>query len=217
MSLTTAQRADRYDAPVHSQNYHGRRYGDWEGRLNLSAMRSALTRALARVPAGGRVLDLPCGTGQYCWHIAAAGYPTIAADIAPEMVKVASNGTPAPGTPPPEFRVEDVFQLSFSDKSFAASVCIRFFNLLERAERIAALRELARVTDTIIVSYNHPYTFKHLSRVVRHRLGLRERPRERLSRDDVRGEASEAGLRLEKVFWVAPLISEVWLAVLGKE
>jgi hypothetical protein len=112
--------------------------------------------------------------------------------------------------------VEDVFHLSFPDKSFAASVCIRFFNLLARSERIAALKELARVTDAVIVSYNHRYTFKHLSRVVRHRLGLRERPRERLSLDKVRREASEAGLKLKEVFWVAPLVSEVWLAVLTK-
>jgi 2-polyprenyl-3-methyl-5-hydroxy-6-metoxy-1,4-benzoquinol methylase len=206
----------RYDEPANSQGYHARRYGDLEGRLNLSAMRSTLNRALVGVPPGSRVLDLPCGTGQYCWHIAAAGFQTTAADIAPEMLKVASSSGTATATHAPEFMVENVFQLSFPARSFAASVCIRFFNLLKRSERIAALTQLARVSDTVIVSYNHPYTIKHLSRLVRHRLGLRSRPRERLSRECVRSEASEAGLELQKLFWVTPLLSEVWLAVLAK-
>ena len=215
MTSSKATRA-RYDAPAHSNRYHARRYGDLEGRLNLSAMRSTLNRALVGVAPGSRVLDLPCGTGQYCWHIASAGFHTTAADIAPEMLKVASNIAAAPGTQRPEFTVEDVFRLSFPASSFAASVCIRLFNLLERSERIAALRQLARVSDTVIVSYNHPYTIKHLSRLVRHRLGLRGRPRERFSRECVRREASEAGLELQKLFWVTPLLSEVWLAVLTK-
>ena len=210
---------NRYAQSASHQEYHARRYGDLEGRLNLAAMRRTLSRALAGVPRESRVLDMPCGTGQYCWHLAAAGYQTTAADVAPEMLKIASSIGPAAlpaGTQAPVFLVEDVFHLSFPPNSFAASICIRLFNLLNRSGRIAALRELARVSRTVIVSYNHPYTMKHLSRVVRHRLGRRSQPKERFNRECVRSEAAEAGLELQKLLWVAPVLSEVWLAVLTK-
>lgn len=179
-------------------------------------MRRALARALLHVPSGGRALDVPCGTGQYSWYLAAAGFRTAAADIAPEMLKVAATLRRMATKNAPEFVAGNIFHLSFPTRSFDAAVCIRLFNLLDRAERIAALRELARVADTVIASYSHQYTLKHFCRLVRYRLRLRVQPKPRLSRDRLEDELSQAGLELRQLIPVCPLLSEVWLAVLVK-
>src|SRR5204862_6449047 len=68
---------------------YDRRYQGWEGSLNVRAMFRALRRALAEVPAGGRVLDAPCGTGVFVGFLATAGYRTFASDISLEMMQVA--------------------------------------------------------------------------------------------------------------------------------
>jgi SAM-dependent methyltransferase len=179
-------------------------------------MNRALKRSLAHVPPGGRVLDVPCGTGQYCWFIAQLGFQTVAADLAPEMVKVAATPRAAGATNRPQFLVEDVFRLSFPARSFDGAVCIRLFNLLDRPERVAALGELHRVASTIIASYAFAHSFNSLTRWCRYKLGRRAKPKPRLSRPELEQEVSEAGLEVRQFIRVAPLLSEVVLVVLGE-
>ena len=207
---------EKYNDPIVAEGYHRRRYGDWQGRLNLRAMRHALAKALVHVLPGGRVLDVPCGTGQYSWALAVAGFQVTAADSSPEMLKVAATLLRIQVVHAPRFQVEDIFRLSFDPLSFEAAVCIRFFNLVDRARRIAALRELSRVADVVIASYNHRPCLKHLSRLVRFSMGRHSRPKARLSRQQLVEESGEAGLVLGKLIPVAPLLSEVSLLVLAK-
>lgn len=49
-----------------------------------------LENALADVPAGARVLDLPCGTGRLTTFLTARGYQVVAADFSPHMVELAT-------------------------------------------------------------------------------------------------------------------------------
>jgi hypothetical protein len=111
--------------------------------------------------------------------------------------------------------VADIFHLTYGPACFDGAVCIRLFNLLNAPERVAVLKELKRVAETLIISYSHPYTLKHLGRLLRHRLGLREAPKPRLTRMELCQEVAEAGLHLRALIAVAPVLSEVWLAVLG--
>jgi SAM-dependent methyltransferase len=48
----------------------------------------------AHTPAGGRVLDLGCGTGELARHLAAAGFAVTGADIAPRMLAQAAAADP---------------------------------------------------------------------------------------------------------------------------
>jgi hypothetical protein len=130
------------------------------------------------------------------------------------MLKVAAIRPSSAGENRPEFAVENVFNLSFPTGSFDGVVCIRLFNLLNRTERVAALRELGRVAATVIVSYSHGYTLKQVSRQIRWRLGMRKQLNSRLSHQQISAELSEAGLRLRELIVVAPLLSEVCLVVL---
>ncbi len=194
---------------------YDRRYTDLQGRIGCWMMRRALRRALAAVPVEGRVLDLPCGTGIYCWFMSKLGYRVTAGDISGEMIDVARQRE-GHGVSPPTFFQGDLFNLAFGDRAFDAVVCMRFMNLVDRPVRIAAVRALVRLADTHIVSYYHKYTLKYFSRVVRHWLGLRRAPRPRLSRDELRAELEEAGMTITRWITVAPFFSEAWIVVMSR-
>jgi ubiquinone/menaquinone biosynthesis C-methylase UbiE len=208
-----AQEARKYDRSGVAERYHHRRYGDVAGRLNLWAMKRALSRALRHLPLGARILDAPCGTGQYSWYLADKGFRVIAGDIAPAMITVARDQSRGARLPV-DFVAVNAFALPFERGHFDAAICIRFFNLLNRDQRIAALRSMGRVCKTIIASYNHPHSLKHLSRRFRHWCGLRDKLPQRASREVLDAEVAEAGLKIDKLTVVAPPFSETWLAAL---
>lgn len=206
---------NRYRNAKVAARYDEIRCTDREDALNHRAMLLALRKALAGVPAGGRVLDIPCGTGRFTWHLAETGYRTFASDISSEMMAVARQANPDTATLGAAFFAGDIFRLPFADRTFDAVVCIRFMNLVERAVRLRAVREMARVADVLVISYYHKYTVKYCSRWLRHRVGLPgKRVSPRLSRRELAGELAETGLNVARVISVAPLLSEAWMAVL---
>jgi len=210
---TPAQGAAKYDRAEIARRYHDSRYGDLAGQLNLWAMKRALCRALRYLPAAARILDAPCGTGQYSWYLAGKGFRVTAGDIAPAMI-VAAREQARGAAARVDFLAINAFALPFDAGQFDAAVCIRFFNLLNRDERIAALRSMSRVAKTIVASYNHPHSLKHLSRRFRHWCGLRDKLPYRASREVLDSEVTEAGLKVSGLTLVAPPFSETWLAAL---
>src|SRR5437868_3829963 len=63
----------------------------WPGKYaadgRLAGRLAALTAAvLGRVPAGGELLDLGCGSGDLARHLAAEGYRVTGCDISPRMI-----------------------------------------------------------------------------------------------------------------------------------
>src|SRR5262249_56279639 len=86
--------AEHYDArwgyrTLDAERYERRRYGSLGRRLNLRLLERALARALAGVPAGGIVLDAPCGTGILSRFLQGRGFRVVGADISPAMLAVA--------------------------------------------------------------------------------------------------------------------------------
>ena len=208
----------RYRSAPRAERYHSTRYGDLEGRLNLYFMRKGLLRALRHVPAGGKLLDIPCGTGQYSWFYPMHGYRVTATDISPQMLEVASRPRAnVDKALEPKFQIADIFNLDFAPGTFDVSISIRLFHLLNRAERIAALKQMGRVSNIVVADYGHKYSLKHASRVLRHKLGLRREPRLRFNREELTKEITEAGLEVRELVWIMPGLSEIWLAVLQKK
>jgi SAM-dependent methyltransferase len=203
--------------PVHTRyrdtdvasKYDQRRYADLQGRMNNRAAWRALRRALRHVQPAGRLLDIPSGTGRFSRQLAEAGFAVFASDISMEMLAM------MPGAGAVRRFQGDVFHLPFPDRTFAAAVCIRFFNLVDRSMRFDAVRELARVADVVIAGYYHRYTLKYAGRWLRNRLGLHQGNNPRLSSAGLRDELRQTGLRLLQIVPVAPLLSEEWLVVLS--
>lgn len=195
---------------VHAERYHRNRYGDLQGVINRAFIWRALVRSLASVPSGSRVLDVPCGTGQFCWDLAAAGYSVTGMDVSTAMLDVAARqGSPDDVT----LRQGDIFSLPFDSKSFDAAICIRFTNLVSARWRISAIRELARVARVVVISYAHRYSLKYVSRWLRYVLKLRDKLNPRHGRESLQRELALAGVKLRDLIHVAPLLSESWLAV----
>jgi SAM-dependent methyltransferase len=194
------------------RRYERRRYGGIVRRINVLSLKRTLRRALRGVRSGGLLLDAPCGTGILTDFLEDSGYRVAGTDLSASMLSVARPRSRTIGV----VRA-DIDRLPYRPSAFDAVVCVRFMMLLPAERRPMVLRALAALTDgPLIVTVCHPYTLKTLTRALRVALGRRPKKSPRLTRDQLVSEASAAGLRVETLFWVAPLLSEVWVAVLRR-
>jgi demethylmenaquinone methyltransferase / 2-methoxy-6-polyprenyl-1,4-benzoquinol methylase len=93
------------------------------------------TVAALGLPAGARVLDLACGTGDLTSLAERSGYRVVGADLSAGML--AANGAPAP-------LVEaDGSRLPFADRAFDGVIC--GYALRNFTDLAATLREVARI------------------------------------------------------------------------
>src|SRR5262245_34562106 len=212
----TVEAGPRYSArlgyvAVDARRYERRRYGGLRRSLNQRMLVSVLTRALAGIAPGSLVLDMPCGTGVLAELFVRKGLLPVRADISPAMLEVASTRPGAVG----HVRA-DVEALPWRPRTFAAVVSARFVMLLPPALRPRVLASLSALSSgPLVVTVCHPYTAKRLFRVLRQKIGMNARRLDtRLTRRELEAEAAAAGLRVERIHWVVPLFSEVWVAVL---
>ncbi len=97
---------------------------------------------LARVPRGGRILDLCCGTGQLSQELVRRGYHATGVDGSAEMLKFARNM--APGA---EFVHADVRTFSLPS-SYDAAVCL--FDSLNHLMRLEELEMAFRNVRAVL-------------------------------------------------------------------
>jgi SAM-dependent methyltransferase len=207
--------AEHYDARwgyrhFDAERYERRRYGSWGRRLNLRLTERALARALEGVPAGSLVLDAPCGTGILSEFLRRRGFRVLGADISPAMLAVARQRGAALG----HVRA-DLEHPPCRPQSVDAVVSSRFMMHLPPDTRTRMFRTMADLArGPVIATVCHPYTWKSFQRGVRRRLGGSAKRSPRLTRLELAMEASNAGLGIERVIPVLPLLSEVWVVVL---
>jgi SAM-dependent methyltransferase len=197
---------------VDAHRYERRRYGGRRRWLNQRFLERALARALAGVPRGGLVLDAPCGTGRLFPVLHRLGYRTVGADIGHAMLEVARGRAHGLG-----LLRADLEHPPLRAGSVDAVVSSRFVMLLPPHIRPAVLRGMAELTHgPLVVTVCHPYTFKHLFRVLRRALGSTTKRSPRLTGRALRADIRAAGLELERLIAVAPMFSEVWVVVLRR-
>jgi 2-polyprenyl-3-methyl-5-hydroxy-6-metoxy-1,4-benzoquinol methylase len=195
-----------------ARRYERRRYGGIVRRLNLRLLERALARALAGVPAGGLVLDVPCGTGILGGFLAARGLRVVGADISPAMLDVAHARAGAVGHVRADLELPP-----YRPGSFDAVVCARFLMHVPAGDRPRLLRTLAELTrGPLVATVCHPWTVKSLGRSIRRALGAHAKRSPRLTRAALAAEVEAAGLSLERVIPVLPILSETWVAVMRK-
>ena len=116
---------------------------------------TSLVVADAPPPAGGRVLDVACGTGILTRRLAALAGPAatvVGVDLNPGMLAVAST-IPSPGGAPIEWRQGDGADLDLDDASFDAAYCqqgLQFFG--DRAAGAAELRRVVAPGGTAVIA-----------------------------------------------------------------
>jgi SAM-dependent methyltransferase len=195
------------DARVAAE-YDERRFGGPFGRRK-QRRDEALVRALLGLGAGtggSRALDLPCGTGRLEPTLAAAGYRVVGVDVSLPMMRAGR----AAGRQRAALIAASAFRLPFAPGAFAAALSARFlFHLDDRAQRVAVLAELRRVTAGAVVGQvRHRGNWKQLGRWLRSRLGLARRYRPSHSRTEIAAELEAAGLELIELRPVSRLFSD---------
>jgi SAM-dependent methyltransferase len=193
------------DARVAAE-YEARRFGTPLRRLKHRHDEELVLALLARAGGAGSVLDLPCGTGRLFPALVADGRRVTGADIALEMLRAGRAARPAAGV---ALLQSDALHLPFRDAAFDAVVSQRFLFHLERPERVAVLRELARVARLAVIGQVRLRgNAKHLGRYLRSRVGLAARYRPAGGRAQLLAELSEAGLELVELRPVSRLFSD---------
>lgn len=206
----TANRFDQASAAALYATRHG-------GHPRDRREQGCIERALANVPPGSKVLDLPCGAGRLLPLLHRLGYHITEADYSPHMVDHARQlwqqyvtSTPAASAVSVTFETQDVMKTTYPDKHFDATVCNRLFHhFTESATRVSALRELARITKgPVIVSYFDSGTldaqFKKIVNLLR---GKKLKGRIPIPMSTFLADATAAGLRFDQNFPTRPMIS----------
>lgn len=107
----------------------------------------AVGRALAHVvsqlavPAGSRVLDAGCGSGNWCVRLARRGFTVCGLDVAPGMLALAARN--AGQTQAAAFVLGDMAAMPFRGGAFDAAISFSALDFVP--DPVAALREFARV------------------------------------------------------------------------
>ena len=162
----------------------------------------ALLEALLPQPIDGLVLDAPSGLGRMAELLAARGGRPVSLDISPDMVQAASSLS-GRGV------IGELEHLPLADRALDGALCFRFLHHVPtREQRVAILRELARVSRRfVVVSWFHPLSLHHLRRAF-----SGDSQRFALTLRQLRAEASEAGLEFEAARAQAPFLRDLWLA-----
>lgn len=180
----------------------------------------AIIKALAHIPTGARILDLPCGSGRLTKILYGAGYRVVAADYSMEMLKVAQANYERYKNPhrPGEvaFTQRDIFNTGFGDNEFEAVVCHRLFHhLFESETRKRALGELYRITrKVVIVSFFNSFSLSALIRKTKYYLkGYRPTDRVPIKLKNFAAELHTEKMEIKAKIAVHWAISPLWLIV----
>ena len=213
---TSADEAvERFNTPGAALKYYSAQAGTAMHRREVRCIK----RAVAGIESGGRVLDLPCGTGRLLPMLHESGYRVTEADSSPHMVDLARRAALEQGVDGArhEFCVSNALKTSWDDNTFDAVVCNRLFHhFLEPAVRRQALAELWRICRRrLVVSFFNSACIDGV--IWRCRTSLRgDSPSDRvpIRVAAFRADVEACGLRLVNCMAVRPLVSKQHYAVI---
>ena len=184
--------------------------------------RQCVLNALASIPHGSRVLDLPCGTGRLTRLLVDQGFRVTAADVSHAMLAQARDNhatgrLSASNTfPHVKFEHRDIMQTGYPDGCFDAVICNRLFHhFTEPATRLRALRELRRISrGPVVISFFNTFALD----AAYHRLcdilqGQTPKDRIPIAFKAFDAEIRLAGFRVQKKIAVRWGISPQWYIV----
>lgn len=206
-----------YQSSEVASDYDFHRFGSPERQRRNARKWKMIERALTHAGAIRTVLDLPCGTGRFTGHLARAGYEVVGSDIAIEMMQVAARQLAA--TPRLHGYVRaDAERLPLADGAIDCVMSIRFLLHIDPATRVAIIREMARVsTRWLILDYRHKHSYRYMRLRLRRALGVPSaRKLPQVSRAEMTSELAAAGVRVAKIFPIAPFFSDKWVVLCEK-
>ena len=175
----------------------------------------AFRRLLARVPPGGRVLDVACGTGRYVRRLLGKGYGVIGSDVSCEMLSVARRTTSSPRLL--DLVQSDAASLPFATAEFDGVTCMRLYHRVPRGERLRMLREVHRAGRTwAILFFGMSNPWLSVRRVLRSLGKRRPTNPNPVTMTQLHRELDSAGLRERARRWVLPGLAEGMLVLVSR-
>jgi len=213
--VTQYRAKSAYQQPDEANTYDAVRFKSLKGRWEDRLEKAAILKALKGVPAGARILDLPCGTGRITEFLLKQGYRVMGADISEQMMAHASKQL-AGYSNLEGLQQADAESLPFADAEFDAVTSIRFSNHVPPEVRLKVLKEMRRVSKgDVIISYCNPNTLSALKRRIKALIRKPNAPWNPATRSQVNKEAASAGLVVAAAHPILPLISETVVYVLA--
>jgi ubiquinone/menaquinone biosynthesis C-methylase UbiE len=136
----------------------------------VSRRRFAIEMIEARVPKGGKILDLGCGTGHLAAELKRRGYDTWGTDLSEGMIQYAQTNYSAD-----RYQIGDIEKIPFPDNFFDGIVCLGVVEYLATDD--PALNEIHRVLKpggyAVITTPSSLCPFFYIDRsIIRLRFGL---------------------------------------------
>jgi hypothetical protein len=194
--------------PGYALRYRDQRFRTGHGARTDRRERAALQRLLASLPApSGPWLDVPSGAGRLTSLL-----PGGAVQVDRDPAMLAASPVPGPRA------CASAAALPFADGAFAGAFCCRLLQHLPTpAERIAVLRELARVSrGPVVVSFFDAASLLAVRRLLRRAWGKPRSGRGATSRAAFRREALAAGLVPVRAVALLRFLSEQTLVLCQK-
>jgi len=204
--------ADRY--PTEYSNH-------WRDRRE----KACIVECLNAIPAGSKVLDLPCGTGRMTRTLVERGYHVTGADASPAMLARAKEHYAAyraergDAAPEVEFSVRDVLATGFANDEFDGVSCIRLFHHFSEADtRRRALAELRRICNgPIVVTFLNSFALDRLSIWLKAQIkGKKPQNQRPISLKTFAADIEAAGLKIDKKIAAHWGISSRWFLLLSR-
>jgi SAM-dependent methyltransferase len=204
-----------------AEKYPSEYSNGWRDRRELAC----IVECLSAIPAGSKVLDLPCGTGRMTRTLVERGYDVTCADASPAMLARAKDqyaayrverGTAVPNV---DFSVRDVLATGFANDEFDGISCIRLFHHFSEADtRRRALAELRRICHgPIVVTFLNSFALDRISIWLKARVkGKKPQNQRPIPLKTFVADIESAGLKIDKKIAAHWGISSRWFLVLSR-
>jgi ubiquinone/menaquinone biosynthesis C-methylase UbiE len=140
-----------YADPAMAESFDAKRFGGPIGQILLEDQERVLGEFLGDI-SGRRILDIGTGTGRAAIALARRGAIVTGIDASSEMLRVARERAHKAGLTI-DFAEGDAHALSFPDRAFDSSVCLRV--LMHLPDWRQAVTELCRVTQRRLI-FDYP-------------------------------------------------------------
>jgi ubiquinone/menaquinone biosynthesis C-methylase UbiE len=205
-----------------SASYDDTRFGGAFGRLKNWWEQRVVMQAVKDTGNIQRVLDVPCGTGRFLRSLVDKIPHLVGADVSRDMIDLSRQHCTFKGqsTGHLEYVHCDAKNLPFRNDSFDLVVSGRFLHHLfhlPQAMRIQVMQEFARVSRKwVLADFNIQFGVKYYWNKVRAVLRRKHFKSRRMTRTEVFGELTEAGLKVEQVYPISWVVSEKWYILCRK-
>lgn len=189
-------------------DYDKARFSSLAGRVFNRWEKQVIATSFSKVPKGGQIADMPCGTGRLAEALLAHGYRVHGMDISGEMLDVAKQRLqPYAGRFTCE--IADAKHLATSTTVYDGALCARVLMHFPLDQQIEFLAGVAKLSQSVVVinhSLDSPY--QRFRRRIKHWLGHQASAGHPIDNRSIEVLLRKSGLRETRRRRLLPLISE---------